>query len=179
MDLIISFSGREDGNCDRIAEYIASGRDKIVHFRKLNVHPCSGCHYECFSGACKYRSDDIYGLYSEMCGCNRVILLVPMYCGNPASLYFTFHERCQDYFMHNDTYEEIIKRLYIIGVYGKAETTPDFIPCLEQWFNGSPYQNRVLGIQRHLYGQSLNDSVLDIAEVRAQIDDFLNLSCLN
>lgn len=175
MNLIISFSGRAGGNCDQIADFIASDNDRIVHFRKLNVHPCSGCSYECFRGACVYRSDDIYGLYSEMCSYDRVILLVPMYCGNPASLYFTFNERCQDYFMHNDTYEEIIKRLYIIGIYGKAETTPDFIPCFEKWFSCSAYQNRVLGIERHLYDQKLRDNVLNMEQVRVKLEDFLSL----
>ncbi len=173
MRLIISFSGRENGNCDRIARYIASSDDKIVRFRQLQVHPCSGCDYECFGGECKYRSDDIYSLYDEMCRYEKVILIVPMYCGNPSSLYFIFNERCQDYFMHNDTYEKIIERLYIIGIYGNAETTPDFIPCFEKWFTCSPYRNHVLGIERHAYGQTLRDNVLDIAEVKATIQKFL------
>ena len=173
MDLIISFSGRSKGNCDQIAEYISSENSRIVYFRDLNIHACSGCQYECFAGACKYRSDDIYGLYESMIQYDRVILLVPMYCGNPASLYFTFNERSQDYFMHNDTYDEIIKRLYIIGIYGKAETTPDYIPSLEKWFPDTPYLNRVLGIERHLYDQKIKDQILDIEEVKTKITKFL------
>ena len=173
MNMIISFSGRENGNCDQIAHYIASAGDRIIHFRELNVHPCYGCDYECFSGDCKYRSDAIYDLYGEMCNYDKVILIVPMYCGNPASLYFIFNERCQDYFMQNETYEEIIKRLYIIGIYGKEETTPDFIPSLEKWFIDSPYKGRVLGIQRHLFGQKLRDSVLDVEKIREDIQIFL------
>ena len=173
MNLIISFSGRKNGNCDQIARYIATENDRIVYFRELDVHPCHGCDYECFSGACRYRRDDSYGLYSEMCSYDRVILLVPMYCGNPASLYFVFNERCQDYFMHNDTYEIIQKRLYIIGVFGKTETNPDFIPCLEKWFESSPYRNRVLGIERNLYHQKLQDCVLDVPEIRGRIQEFL------
>ena len=103
-----------------------------------------------------------------------VILIVPMYCGNPASLYFIFHERCQDYFSHNESrYEEVVKRLYIIGVYGKAETSPDFVSCLEKWFEGSGYSGRVLGIERHLYGQKMGDRVLDAAEVTEKIGQFL------
>lgn len=173
MNMIISFSGRKNGNCDQIARYIASDGDRIIHFRELHVHPCYGCNYECFAGACKYRADDIYRLYSDMCNYEKVILIVPMYCGNPSSLYFIFHERCQDYFMHNETYEEIIKRLYIIGVYGKAETTPDFIPCFEKWFNCSTYQYHVIGIERHLYGQTLHDNVLDVQEVAEKLKNFI------
>ena len=139
----------------------------------MNIHPCCNCNYECFNGECKYRSDDIYGLYSNMCKYDKVILIVPMYCSNPASLYFIFHERSQDYFMNNDEYEEIIKRLYIIGIYGKAASSSDYIPCFEKWFDGSLFKSRVLGIERHLYQQSIRDSVLDIPEAKAKISNFL------
>lgn len=175
--LIISFSGRKNGNCDQIGEYIAlagTGDDRLVRFRELNVHPCSGCEYECFGGACRYREDDIYSLWEETGSYDRVILIVPMYCGNPASLYFVFNERSQDYFSHNESdYEDVIRRLYIIGVYGKAKTSPDFVSCLEQWFEGSGYTGRVLGIERHLYGQKIGDRVLDVAEVAEKIREFL------
>lgn len=173
MNLIISFSGRNNGNCDQIAQLIAGGEDTIIYFRELNAHSCSGCSYECFQGSCKYRSDDVYRLYEQMCRYDKVLLIVPMYCGNPASLYFIFNERSQDYFVHNDTYDDIIRRLYIIGIYGKADDTPDYIPCLEKWFEHSPYHNRVLGIERHLYGQKLQDSVLDIEEVKEKLFSFI------
>ena len=75
--------------------------------------------------------------------------------------------------MHNETYDEIVKRLYIIGICGDEKATPDFVPCFEKWFNCTPYIGRVLGIQRHLYGQKLEDKILDVPEVREQIIDFL------
>lgn len=68
MNMIISFSGRKNGNCDHIARYIASDGDRIIYFRELNAHPCYGCNYECFGGECKYRTDEVYNLYSGMCG---------------------------------------------------------------------------------------------------------------
>ena len=175
MNLIISFSGRANGNCDQIASYISDQEDRIIRFGELNIHPCSNCEYECFRGECKYRSDDIYTLYEDMLHYDKVILIVPMYCGNPSALYFIFNERCQDYFMRNDTYDAIIKGLYIIGVYGKQESNPDFIPCLEKWFDCTPHKNRVLGIERHLYGQKLNDNILDIEEERMRITAFLSV----
>lgn len=75
--------------------------------------------------------------------------------------------------MHNNTYEAILQKLYIIGVYGKKETTPDFIPCFEKWFADSPYENRVLGIERHAYGQKMSDNILDIEEVKMQLKAFV------
>ena len=173
MDLIISFSARSGGNCGSIAEYISSPGDRIVHFRELDYHPCSDCAYECFSGECKYRDDDIYALYSSMLDYGRVVLIVPMYCGNPGSLYFIFNERCQDYFMHNDTYGEFLRRLHIIAVYGSAEESPDFVPFFEKWFSSSAHTDRVLGIERHRYGQKMSDSILDVEEVRTKLDTFM------
>ena len=173
MTLIISFSARPNGNCDSLAEYIATEQDNVIYFRELNIHSCSNCNYECFQQECVYRSDDVYSLYSQMCNYDKVILLVPMYCGNPCSLYFAFNERCQDYFMHNDTYEEIQKRLYIIGIYGSREETPDFLSYFEKWFDCSGYQNRVLGIERHRYGQKMGDSIFDVEEVKEQVKEFL------
>ena len=141
MNMIISFSGREKGNCDNISEYIASEGDVIIHFRNLDVHACSDCKYECFEGECKYHKDDIYNLYERMLSYDKVFLIVPMYCGNPASLYFKFNERCQEFFMQNeDSYETIVSKLYIIGVYGDRNQNPDFIPCLSKW--GVMYSNR-------------------------------------
>lgn len=175
MNLIISFSGRENGNCDQIAKYIDSENgDHVIFFRNLNVHECSGCQYECFKAVCKYRDDEIYGLYDSMCEYDKVILIVPMYCGNPSSLYFKFLERSQDYFMgKGDNYETILQKLYIIGVYGDREKTPEFIPIFEKWFEGTEIKNHVLEIERHRYGQKIGDSVLDIDEVKNRISHFV------
>ncbi len=173
MKLLIGFSGRRGGNCDQIAEYAAAEGDRIVYFRDMKAHPCSGCDYECFSGACRYRPDGVYDLYEAMHGCEKVVLIVPMYCGNPSSLYFIFNERGQDYFSHSDVWDDIVKRLYVIGVYGSARITPGFVPCLGKWFEGTPYKNRVLGVERHRNGQRIGDRVLDVEEFRREIKAFL------
>lgn len=75
--------------------------------------------------------------------------------------------------MHNDTYQAIIKKLYIIGIYGKQDATPDFIPCFEKWFDGTPYSTHVLGLERHLYGLKLKDSILDVEDAKAKMDALL------
>lgn len=173
MNLIISFSGRENGNCDKISKYIASESDLIVYFRNLNVHDCSDCKYECFEGKCKYHNDDIYRLYESMLDYDKVFLIVPMYCGNPSSLYFKFNERCQDFFMYNaDCYETIISKLYIIGIYGEQKKTPDFLACFSKWFEGTKIDNHVLGLERHRYSQKMTDNILDVEEVRKMITCF-------
>lgn len=173
MKLIISFSGRKGGNCDDILHFLSEENDTRIYFRELNVHSCSSCGYECFSGICKYRTDAVYGLFESMPAYEKIFLIVPMYCGNPSSLYFIFNERSQDFFMHNeDLYDAILSRLYIIGVYGDRKRTPGFLDCFERLFEGSGYSGHVLGIERHLYGQKLGDRILDIKEVQQNLLDF-------
>lgn len=174
MNLIINFSGRENGNCDSISKYIASEYDSVTYFRNLNVHDCSGCKYECFESYCKYHQDDIYTLYEKMLTYDKIFLIVPMYCGNPSSLYFKFNERNQDFFMHNeDSYQTIVSKLYIIGVYGDRKKTPNFIPYLSTWFECTVPNNHVLGIERHKYNQTINDNLLNVEEVRNMITCFI------
>ena len=73
MKLIISFSGRKDGNCDQIAGFIAEPEDKIIYFRDQEIHSCTHCEYQCFDGECKYRGDDVYGIYKMMPGYEKVV----------------------------------------------------------------------------------------------------------
>lgn len=63
----------------------------------------------------------------------------------------------------------ILQKLYIIGIYGKKETTQVFIHCLEKWFAVSPYANRVLGIERHKYEQKMSDCILAVDEAKMRI----------
>lgn len=173
--LLISFSARKDGNCDEIARHLAKMEDKIIYFRDLNANSCSSCDYECFDNCCKYRNDDIYNLLDGVPNYQKVVFIVPMYCGNPSSLYFILNERCQDYFMHNeDKYENLVKRLFFIGIYGDSEKSPDFIPCFEKWFEGTRYTNHVLGVERHKYNLKLKDSILEIDELKTKIEEFIN-----
>lgn len=175
MKLFISFSARKNGNCDNVAEFLSREQDKIVYFREKKYHACENCDYECFFGSCKYRADDVYGLFEDMQKYRKVILIVPMYCGNPSSLYFAFNERSQDYFANNEQkHKDLIKKLFIVGIYGDKIKNPDFIPCLEKWFDGTKYLNHVLGIERHKYNLKLKDSVLDIPEIKSAISEFVN-----
>lgn len=175
MNLIVTFSGREDGNCKSIAKFISKDDDKIIDFKNIDCHSCSNCNYECFSSKCIYNNDGIYNLYESMLSYNKVYLVVPMYCGNPSSLYFVFNERSQDFFMHNESkYDEILSKLYIIGVYGSKEESPYFIPCLEGWFVDSKYRNHVLGLERHKYNQKMADNIINACEVKNLLTAFIN-----
>ena len=98
-----------------------------------------------------------------------------MYCGNPSSLYFVLNESCQDYFMQNeDKYENLVKRLFIIGIYGDSKKSTDFIPCFEKWFESTRYTNYVLGVEKHNYNLKLKDSILEVDELKTMIEEFIN-----
>lgn len=170
MNLFISFSARATGNCAQIINLMKKPGDQVIHYHDLNAHGCAHCDYECFQTQCKYRDDDVYGLYGSFARYEKVILLVPMYGGNPSSLYFSFHERGQDFFMrHEAAYPALAEKLYIIGVYGSHEESPDFTRCFEQWFEGTPSTRHVLGVERHLYRQRMEDSVIDVEAVRTAL----------
>lgn len=174
MNLIISFSARENGNCVCIAYYLSKDNDKIVLYKDLNTQGCKNCNYECFSTMCKYREDDIYKLFESMKEYQKVILIVPMYCGNPSSLYFSFNERSQDYFSYNqDEYDKILAKLYIIGIYGSNSETPDFIQCLSKWFSCCEASNHILGIERHRYNQKMSDRIIDVYDVKRKLNRFM------
>ena len=174
MRLFVSFSARETGNCAQIIDFMKAPQDKVIYYKDLNTRGCSNCDYECFKTRCKYRDDDVYNFYNSFAEYEKVILLVPMYCGNPSSLYFNFSERSQDFFMHHEEeYNSFAEKLFIIGVYGSNEESPDFIRCFEKWFEGTPYTHHVLGIERHLYHQHMKDSVIDIEAVKKAIRRFI------
>lgn len=173
MNIIVSFSGRKDGNCDTIAKYISAKEDLVLFMREISAQPCANCNYECMTGSCKYHSDGIYAFFEKLAMADKVFFIVPMYCGNPSALYFIMNERCQDYFMQNESqYEKIIERLYIIGVYGSAEEDPDFLNFFARQY---PFENagkHILGLERHKYNQKMKDFLLEEDEVKEKLNAF-------
>ena len=170
--LYVSFSGRNNGNCEAIAKYLMNEKDNYISFKDLFYHSCSQCEYECLKEKCKYRSDDIYNLLDSFYSYEKIIFLVPMYCGNPSSLYFILSERMQDYFNHNEEkYNTFLKKLYIIGIFGSQKESPYFIPTLSSWFEKENSKEHVLGLERHLYNQKMKDSILN-EETKRVLDSF-------
>ncbi len=175
--MVISFSGRKDGNCDTIAKYICQKtHDTYICFRDLHIHDCANCHYECFSSGCVYADDDMRKLYAQTKAENRLYLIVPIYCGNPCSMYYKFLERNQDVFSaYEDAFAAFVSKLFIIGVCGSEKEAPHFRSCLgDYWFHEQDQKKRVLLLERHTYNQKLNDSLLTVDEVRKKLELFLN-----
>lgn len=170
--LYLSFSARDNGNSVDIANYLKLERDRLILFKNLFYNPCSKCDYECFDSVCKYRHDDIYNLFECMTKYKRIIFIVPMYCGNPPSLYFILSERMQDYFNHNeDKWEEFTNKLNIIGIYGSDEETPFFTETFKGIVKD---QTKILKIERHKYHLKMNDKVIDNKKIIRLLNNFKN-----
>ncbi len=170
--IFISFSARDNGNCYDIAHHKMNENDRYVAFKDLSYHPCSKCNYECFRKKCKYRNDDIYQLIDASLKFKSIVLLVPMYCSNPSSLYFLFAERMQDYFNENgDKWDAFVSKTKIIAIFGSEKETPLFIPTLSQLVNGD--YNKILKIERHIYKLKMEDRVIDNSSALKKIDLFL------
>lgn len=174
MNLIISFSGRKDGNCDQIATYIAKEKDKVVYMRNLTTQPCANCNYECFNGECPYRNDGIYSLFQSFEQFEKIYYIVPMYCSNPSSLYFIMNERSQDFFMHCEIdYESFTNKLYIIGVYGNKEDYPEFEQLFAKQYEFKDSKKQILGLERHKYGHKMKDYLLNENDVKEKLNKFI------
>lgn len=175
MNIIVSFSGRKNGNSDTIAKYISKQNDEIIYMRELSIQPCANCEYECFKGNCIYKNDGIYALFDKFSKADKVFFIVPMYCGNPAALYFILNERSQYYFKCNEeNYNNFIQRLYVIGVYGNSNDTPDFEQLFINNYGFSDSKKHILGLKRHKYGQKMKDFLLDENEVREKLNRFIS-----
>lgn len=170
-NLFISFSARDFGNCYDIAHHKMNENDRYVAFKDLSYHSCSKCNYECFTKQCKYRNDDIYKLINASLQYNNIILLVPMYCSNPSSLFFVFNERMKDYFNENsDEWDAFLDKIKVIAIFGSEEETPQFIPTLLNLLNGN--KNKLLKIERHKYNLKRNDKVITNKQLLEKLDDF-------
>ncbi|MCM1058646.1 MAG: hypothetical protein NC517_13750 [Firmicutes bacterium] len=174
MNIIVSFSGRKDGNCDSIAKYISTKGDFVLFMREISTQPCANCGYECMAGRCKYHSDGIYSFFEKLSLADKIFYIVPMYCGNPSALYFIMNERCQDYFMQNENeYEKMLEKLYVIGVYGNAEDYPDFLNTFARQYDFKNVKEHILGLERHRYDQQMKDYLLDEDDVKTRLNEFI------
>ncbi len=175
MNIIVSFSGRRDGNCDMIAKYISLKDDLILYMREICIQPCADCNYECMSGKCKYHGDGVYSLFEQFNIADKIFFIVPMYCGNPSALYFILNERSQGYFMQNENqWNNMVEKLYIIGVYGSAEEYPVFLRSFALQYSFADVEKHILGFERHKYKQKMDSFLLDEDGVKLKLDIFIN-----
>ena len=122
--LVISFSARPHGNCDRISRMIQEScgyECTQFRFSQQQIHPCGRCSYECFEKekACPYIEDPEYALLNDVCNHDLTYFVIPNYCDYPCANYFIFNERSQCYFQHKpellDVFLNMRKKFIVIS----------------------------------------------------------------
>ena len=97
--LVINFSGRNNGNCENVANVIQEkfymDDVEIINFNQLNITQCINCNYECFDNKenCPYYKDDIQKIYMKVLESDFIYYVIPNYCGYPNANFFVFNER--------------------------------------------------------------------------------------
>lgn len=172
---ILSFSSRPNGNCAKISQYL-SNYHKQTNVRSYiidaeTVHPCGKCDCECLKSGmhCPQLNAEYRALMETVCVSDLVYFVVPNYCGYPCGNYFAYNERSVGYFdldrSKMNAYMAVPKRFIIVS------NTEGFEAAMKQQTNGEP---DILYLKSGKYKKrSIAGDILDSAEARADLDEFL------
>lgn len=171
--VVLSFSGRKNGNCAQIAKFVGSRTGgKTFLFSDLNIHPCGQCGGECFqnSADCPHIADDVYSLYEAIIRSNRAVYILPNHCDYPNANFFAFNERSLCFFSGQpellDAYSAIPKKFIVISG-GEQE---NFRAALSQ-HAGNP---EILFLRAADYGQkSITGDLMTVPDVARKIESFM------
>ena len=174
--IVISFSGRSDGNCDRICDYIAqsyASQCTVFRFSEQQIHPCGGCRYECFgTEPCPYREDPEYELLESICQSDLTYFVIPNYRDYPCANYFIFNERSQCFFQGKperlDTFLRVRKKFIVVS----NTNQENFRQILSQNVDGEP---EILFLSAKKFGRkSVCGDLMASAAAVAEIDQFVS-----
>ena len=177
---IVNFSGRDYGNCKRIADFVNGkfGSNEVVQFdfSHIDITPCGKCKYECFKirENCPYFSDAVYQIYESITNSDIAFFIMPNYCDYPCSNYFILNERSQCYFQGRedllDKYLKVKKKFIVISNTEKS----NFLKVLEYQSEESKEAD-VLFLSAKQYGKvSLNGDLVENREATQEIEKFIN-----
>lgn len=177
---IVSFSGRENGNCAKIARLLQeklTEHNVTVHdFSSLSLSPCGRCHCECFQDRtrCPYFADPAYAIYDAVTHSDLAIYILPNYSDFPCANFFAFNERGQCYFQHHPQLERqylgVRKKFVVVSNTGKE----NFLAVLRDHVDGGAPDILFLAAKR--YGKiSIKGDLMDAAQARSDLIDFLTL----
>ncbi len=175
--VILTFSGRNNGNCAQITEFIEQ------HYMQTNVHtilignedfgPCGGCDYECLRMdlTCPKLTERQKKIIDEVCVSDIVYFVVPNYCGYPCANYFAFNERSVGYFnldrARMNRYMNVPKRFIIVS---NTEGN-NFEAAMQQQTNEAP---KILYLKTRKYQkQSIAGDILSSEDAKSDLAAFL------
>ena len=141
--VILSFSGRNGGNCEQISEFIEHFyiRTNVLSFKidNISASSCGGCNYECLRQGmeCPRLTENLRRIMDSVMEADLVYYIVPNYCGYPCANYFAFNERSVGYFDQDrnlmEKYMAVKKRFIII-----SNTENNFAEAMRQQTNDQP-----------------------------------------
>ena len=174
--LIISFSGRNNGNSEQIAALIQQNLNAdadIFRFSENPVRPCGDCRYQCFDDnrMCPHIDDAEYGLLEQISLCDELYYIVPNYCDYPCANFFIFNERSQVYFQGYRQrlmeYEAIPKKFIVIS----GSDTDNFARAFDYHCKSEP---EILRLGAEEYGkQSITGDLMKSEKARQAVLDFI------
>lgn len=174
---IISFSGkREKGNCYDLMQFMSNSLiDKKIavneiNFKKLNIHNCTNCNYECFSTGCPYLND-AEELLNLMIEASLNFLIVPIYCDFPSSQLFVLNERIQ---CSTSYQQKNPKNKVILITNTNIEINRNIIKTM---FN---IENQdILILSPHEYGmKSMEGILIQNSQVKDKLMSFIEADCM-
>lgn len=172
---ILSFSGRTEGNCSKISNYIIShySRTNVQHYVIHDLLPCGNCNYECLTPnmKCTELSDAYIEAMDAACGSDLIYYVLPNYCGFPCAAYFSFNEHTVGYFNLDknllNRYMTIKKRFIVISNTENAE----FKSALQQQTTEEP---EILYLKTSKYHKrSIAGDLLSSEDAQADLKAFL------
>ena len=173
---ILNFSGRTNGNCSAVSQYIS---DKFAahHVSSYDVkndsNPCGNCNYECLnpSKVCPNVSAFQMEVMDAVTNSDTAYFIIPNYCGMPCANYYAFSERSVGYFNLDrnkmKAYMSVKKKFVVIS----NTETDQFVNALRQQVNEDP---DILYLKTRKYGkQSITGDILESEAARADLDAWL------
>ncbi|WP_162291973.1 MULTISPECIES: flavodoxin family protein [Blautia] len=118
--LIIYGSPRENGNTDRILNYLKEEivskyySHNSVYLRKINIIPCDGCDICSQSLNCKLK-DDVDTILKDIITCDLILFASPVYFGTVTALAKAWIDRLQ-VFYKNKSIITNHKKLIVVSV---------------------------------------------------------------
>jgi len=175
---ILNFSGRNDGNCSKIARHIAVRHAKTYvqsYVVDMRISPCNSCDYECLRSnyMCPNVSDYQTEIMEAVLNSDVTYMIVPNYCGFPCANFMAFNERSVGYFNMDRAlmrrYLNVRKRFIIVS----NSETAIFQKAMEQQASDT---SEVLYLKSSKYGaRSIAGDILERLEAVADLDAFLEL----
>lgn len=120
--VILNFSSKRDGNCEKIVKYLLDKKADAIIYNVNNetMMGCGNCNYQCLlkNEACPL-NDEMVKIYDAIVNSELIIFLVPNYCDYPCANYFAFNERSCGYFQKDckllEKYLNIKKKFIVIS----------------------------------------------------------------